>query len=160
MAFVHEATRVVSRAAWFVSEVASFADEVTVFAGEAAWFANEATRFAHEPGRAVGKFLPGGRRQAQGARRDPNSNLRCHLQGFAARPLVLRSEVPPLSRHVHLMRGTSAQRFWALTSQKKARIRQRIRQPPSSSPASTAVMAAGRLNLSRGSMNNSMNGVV
>lgn len=56
--------------------------------------------------------------------------------------------------------GTSGQRCCHLTIQKKSRIRQRKAQPPSSSPAKMAFTADARRNFSRGSMNNSMKGVV
>src|SRR4051812_45987093 len=59
-----------------------------------------------------------------------------------------------------VIRGTSGYFAWILTSQKKIFMRQRIFQPPSSSPARSAVTAEGRLNLFRGDMNISMNGVV
>src|SRR3989442_680083 len=49
--------------------------------------------------------------------------------------------------------GSIGQREWILTSQKNNRMRQQIFQPPSNSPASSAVTAAGKLNLSRGSKN-------
>src|SRR5437879_4764239 len=47
--------------------------------------------------------------------------------------------------------GSSGQRDWILMSQKNNRMRQQIFQPPSNSPASSAVTADGRLSLSRGS---------
>src|SRR6266516_650575 len=53
--------------------------------------------------------------------------------------------------------GSIGQRDWILTIQKNNRMRQQIFQPPSNSPASSAVTADGRLNLSRGSKNTSMN---
>gem|GEM_PF-4072035 len=58
------------------------------------------------------------------------------------------------------IRGTSGCFPCIFTIQKNARMRQRIRHPPSSSPASTAFTADARLNRSRGSKKTSMNGVV
>ena len=45
------------------------------------------------------------------------------------------------------IRGTSGQSPWSFTNKKNSFIRQRTAQPPSSSPASTAVTAEGRWNL-------------
>src|SRR5881296_3996738 len=56
--------------------------------------------------------------------------------------------------------GSIGQREWIPTIQKNNRMRQRIFQPPSNSPASSAVTADGRSNLLRGSKNTSMNDLV
>ena len=42
------------------------------------------------------------------------------------------------------IRGTNGKPEWSLTIQKKSRIRQRIAQPPSSSPANTAFNAEAK----------------
>src|SRR2546425_8173935 len=56
--------------------------------------------------------------------------------------------------------GSIGQREWIPTIQKNKRMRQRIFQPPSNSPASSAVTADGRPNLLRCSKNTSMNDLV